>query len=297
MADNTDEERLDNPITPQSENPPDEITPTADTEPFNLNQETENMEVHHHAHDPAAPHHKKNWKSYFWEFLMLFLAVFCGFLAEYQLEHMIEKDRVKGLMINMVEDLQSDTSILKRTAGFQQNFNRRFDSIKADFRSMDKELQKRAYYIMGNSVLATMDFTYTRRTADQLRNTGSYRLIKNKMLLDSMLRYETYLKKFEEYTQAERLDSRRELIDLQTNFLDVDILIARRLNSLFSPKQKDSLLTGARPLNITPEMAKRYYNKLSMYNFDLIMQQREQQYFIERAEFIIKMIRSEYHLN
>jgi hypothetical protein len=42
----------------------------------------QDMEVHHHAHDPAAPHHKKNWKSYFWEFLMLFLAVFCGFLAE-----------------------------------------------------------------------------------------------------------------------------------------------------------------------------------------------------------------------
>lgn len=46
------------------------------------------MEVHHHPHDPAAPHHKKNWKSYFWEFLMLFLAVFCGFLAENQRELM-----------------------------------------------------------------------------------------------------------------------------------------------------------------------------------------------------------------
>ena len=24
----------------------------------------QDMEVHHHAHDPAAPHHKKNWKNY-----------------------------------------------------------------------------------------------------------------------------------------------------------------------------------------------------------------------------------------
>ena len=31
MADNTDEEHLDNPINNQSENPPDEITPTADS--------------------------------------------------------------------------------------------------------------------------------------------------------------------------------------------------------------------------------------------------------------------------
>ena len=62
----------------------------ADLQPLNPD-----MEVHHHAHDPAAPHHQKNWKSYFWEFLMLFLAVFCGFLAEYQLEHKIERDREK----------------------------------------------------------------------------------------------------------------------------------------------------------------------------------------------------------
>ena len=33
------------------------------------------MEVHQHAQHGG----KKSWKSYFWEFLMLFLAVFCGF--------------------------------------------------------------------------------------------------------------------------------------------------------------------------------------------------------------------------
>jgi hypothetical protein len=46
------------------------------------------MEVHHHSHTS-----RKKWTHYFWEFLMLFLAVFCGFLAEYQLEHKIEKDK------------------------------------------------------------------------------------------------------------------------------------------------------------------------------------------------------------
>ena len=89
MADNTDKEHLDNPITNQSENPPAEITLTGETKTITQNQETENMEVHHHAHNPVEPYHKKNWKSYFWEFFMLFLAVFCGFLAEYKIEHKI----------------------------------------------------------------------------------------------------------------------------------------------------------------------------------------------------------------
>ena len=51
-----------------------------------VEHKNENMEVHHHAHHKE----KRTWKSYFWEFLMLFLAVFLGFLAENQREHFIE---------------------------------------------------------------------------------------------------------------------------------------------------------------------------------------------------------------
>lgn len=59
MADTTDEENLNTPTDNQAENPLNEITPINYTENSNSNQETKNMEVHHHAHDPAAPHHKK----------------------------------------------------------------------------------------------------------------------------------------------------------------------------------------------------------------------------------------------
>ncbi len=107
MADNSDEEHLDNPTNNQSENLSDDITPTKDTETINQNQDSENMEVHHHSH---SSHGKKSWKSYFWEFLMLFLAVFCGFLAEYQLEHKIENDRGKQYTYSFYEDLLTDSS-------------------------------------------------------------------------------------------------------------------------------------------------------------------------------------------
>ncbi len=40
------------------------------------------MDVHHHSHHEG----KKNWKSYFWEFLMLFFAVFYASIAEYHLD-------------------------------------------------------------------------------------------------------------------------------------------------------------------------------------------------------------------
>jgi len=55
------------------------------------------MEVHHHSHPAGDDSHRsrKKWTHYLWEFIMLFLAVFSGFLAEYQLEHQIEKERAE----------------------------------------------------------------------------------------------------------------------------------------------------------------------------------------------------------
>jgi hypothetical protein len=48
------------------------------------------MEVHHHPHVA-----KKNFKEYFLEFLMIFLAVTMGFFAENIREHFTEKAKGK----------------------------------------------------------------------------------------------------------------------------------------------------------------------------------------------------------
>ena len=45
---------------------------------------------------------------------MLFLAVFCGFLAENIREHSIERHREKEFMQTMISDLQEDTVSLSR---------------------------------------------------------------------------------------------------------------------------------------------------------------------------------------
>ena len=83
MADNFESENLKHPINTNLQNSSSEIVSKSEDNQLNQKQETKNMEVHHHSH---SEHGKRNWKSYIWEFVMLFLAVFCGFLAEYQLE-------------------------------------------------------------------------------------------------------------------------------------------------------------------------------------------------------------------
>ena len=65
------------------------------------------MEVHSHTHTE-----RKKWTHYFWEFLMLFLAVTLGFFVENQREHYIEHQRAKVYAASMKANLQVDTAEL-----------------------------------------------------------------------------------------------------------------------------------------------------------------------------------------
>jgi hypothetical protein len=195
MADNTDDKHLDNPINTQSENLPDEIIPTPETETINPNQETENMEVHHHAHNPAEPHHKKNWKSYFWEFLMLFLAVFCGFLAEYQLEHKIERDRGKQFVQSFFQDLKVDTTNINNQI---KMLELKLIASREIFKCYDSVTQKASSTECLKEIILNSqgfaDFIYTDRTIQQLKYAGGLRLIQDKEIADSIIKYDAIVR-------------------------------------------------------------------------------------------------------
>jgi hypothetical protein len=84
------------------------------------------MEVHHH---PAVHHEEKHFKDYFLEFLMIFLAVTMGFLAENLREYITDKNHVEELAGQLRQDLSNDTTKLNRLIGFQQLQLRRADSL------------------------------------------------------------------------------------------------------------------------------------------------------------------------
>ncbi len=132
------------------------------------------MEVHHHAHTA-----RKKWTHYFWEFLMLFLAVFCGFLAEYQLEHKIEKDREKQFIRSMIADLDDDMSQLERVIDEEQRGRDLLDTLIILLNDPAKARQRgdELYYIARVGPRHT-PFSNNSRTFDQLRNSGGFRLIR-----------------------------------------------------------------------------------------------------------------------
>ncbi len=189
MADNTDEDDIGNPINNQSENSPDQIILTKDIENITPNQETENMEVHHHAHDPAAPHHKKNWKSYFWEFLMLFLAVTLGFFAENQREHYIENERMHRYLESMLLDIESNQEVLDSAIRQNTKMIATYDSL-ATYLSENTQTIDRGAFARKLGAIWYRGFINRHETFEQMKTSGSLRYIKNFVLLTTILDYE-----------------------------------------------------------------------------------------------------------
>ena len=77
-------------------------------------QQTENMEVHNHPHVE-----KKNFKEYFSEFLMIFLAVTLGFFAENIREHFVNREKEKNYMEGILQDLEKGTAAISYDIGFK----------------------------------------------------------------------------------------------------------------------------------------------------------------------------------
>jgi len=143
------------------------------------------MEVHQHSHTA-----RKKWTHYFWEFLMLFLAVFCGFLAEYQLEHVIENRREVEYIKSFIEDLKLDTADLNLSIDIRSRRIRSCDSLIVLLKSSNRSQNTNDIYYHGLIITRNNRLSYNDRTIQQLKNSGGMRLIRVKGASDSILNYD-----------------------------------------------------------------------------------------------------------
>jgi hypothetical protein len=191
MADNLDEEALDNPINPQSKSISDEIISTSETDTGISNQETENMEVHKHPHHVT---HKKKWGEYLLEFMMLFLAVFLGFLAENLRERIVEHNIEKDYIHSLVEDLKSDTLQSNEILIFLDSRIAGVDSVINALSSPGIIENSNNAYRLWSKNIGFPDFISNDRTIQQLKNSGGLRLIRNKAVSDRIMKYDQVIR-------------------------------------------------------------------------------------------------------
>ena len=296
MEENLEEQHSDLPLADEKT----KVTYEPSTEP----QQTEEMEVHHHTH-PA--HGKKTWKDYFWEFLMLFLAVFCGFLAEYQLEHKIERERAGELAKNFYDELKNDsiTAQLKVQNRLKQETALK-DIVHYIKDSSLTNVSKKFVldFEFGISFRSPTQFEPRTIMLDQLKNSGSLRYFKNEELQTLIGDLTVSIKNIYD-RQALETQVRMEYINpliMQHYDYDFNDIMIKDGKSIFEGVKKYEESDDDIPYHINSLEKfdrKAITNILNFYKANVITSTRELhiQKYIEVNAALLKLLRKEYHIN
>jgi len=252
------------------------------------------MEVHHHSHtsDPDSHRGRKKWTHYLWEFLMLFLAVFCGFLAENQREHMVEHQREKQFMISLAEDLELDTALLQAAIMGNEYVKNGMDTLReVIYRIGFDNNAIRKIYVYSRQYLRPIQIEYIDRTSSQLKNSGAMRLIRNKKVAAEIMNYWSGIERTG-FLQDRGLSFLNKAIDLRNKILDSRYFIDADYNmEIFPVKDKPVLL------NSDPRLLSEYANLI--YQAQQLHKQKLRDCFYDqfnKATALINTIKKEYHL-
>lgn len=135
---------------------------------------------------------------------MLFLAVFCGFLAEYQLEHTIENQREKQYIQSLIADLKSDQEVLTQHILHLKTGLNMMDSV---INILNTPLlianNTGQLYYLARLAPRLNPLSTNNRTFEQLKNSGNFRLIRN---LSTSNKIMTYYEKFPLIRLLERVN-------------------------------------------------------------------------------------------
>ncbi|MEJ7823647.1 MAG: hypothetical protein WKF85_15085 [Chitinophagaceae bacterium] len=256
----------------------------------NPKPQTTPMEVHHHGH----VHEKKKWKEYVFQFFMLFLAVTLGFFVENQREHYIEGMREKQFIKSLVNDLRSDivklTSIIKiRTVRASD-----LDSLKLLVNSDSPNTHTNDIYYLASTAARTLTIRFIPNdgTMQQLKNSGAFRLIRNRIVSDSIATYDVNVRNALRQSEVEEM-----VIN------DYRQAAAKIFNTLIFDEIMDDNLNVIRRPHGNPALAN--YTSTELYNWNYKMysmsginraNRRDARLLLTQATNLLKTLQKEYHL-
>jgi len=253
------------------------------------------MEVHAHAHTP-----RKKWTHYFWEFLMLFLAVSLGFYAENIREGMIHREQVKTNMRSLLSDLQSDLLVFDSVIERNQYAYTMADSLIGLLHSDISNTPE--IYFTARAVTANIGYLYCNsKSFDQMKSSGILRFIHPHELLDSLGNYYVSFQWLADQTELLRIKldavhkGNSALFDSYTFFQmmkNIQIYSGGfngRYNLINKPQNHPALLSTDRKSINNVSLNYHYYSSTAkFYNRTAVVLR-------QRAIRLVEFIKKEYH--
>jgi hypothetical protein len=220
------------------------------------------MEVHHH---PQVE--KKNFKDYFLEFLMIFLAVTLGFFAENIREYFSDSQKEKQYIQSLYEDLKVDTTRMSFLIKYDDEKINVLNNMEVCYDIVSKNHKTTACmgqllkYSKTNRVFQIAD-----RTLRQLANAGGYRLLE-KEDADSIIAYESTFRQYANFEstifQQAQDNVRNTLNELADFRVNAPLQTASIL--LLGTDTSKGILNGPLLFSDDRALLNKWFNQLAMY--------------------------------
>jgi hypothetical protein len=133
---------------------------------------------------------KRDWTSYFKEFLMLFLAVFFGFMAENYRDSQSENTYAKEYAKSLVKDLENDTIMINGALMQKNVILKSIDSISEIIhQGISGNMVKGSFYYHAQMVSFSPSTIWNEATLIQITQSGNLRYFKNAELVNKISAY------------------------------------------------------------------------------------------------------------
>jgi hypothetical protein len=252
------------------------------------------MEVHQH---PKVE--KKNFKEYFLEFLMIFLAVTMGFFAENIREYMSDREKehtdINGLLKNLTSDSVTLESGLIDYHSGEMEIDSLMELIKSGrYKENQQTLYRLAYQTRGSRV-----FEYSNSTFQQLESSGSLRLIRNEEIRNLIVNYNNMINTDIRSLETRLLETEKNQSELQNDLLD-DRLYPSVENIINHHALSTNFMESSNHAVIFSESQQsqflKLYNLLFERNVIIIYYKKEVGRLKEKNNELIAAIKKQYHL-
>jgi|HubBroStandDraft_3_1064219.scaffolds.fasta_scaffold165918_1 hypothetical protein len=247
------------------------------------------MEVHHH---PDVHHKRKQFKEYFLEFLMIFLAVTMGFFAENIREGFADRAKENEFMESMIGDLKADTAATGIAVARWHKANLNLDSILYYLnRGIEPASISSLYGLQRKDFFHFDLFKYSNKTIEELKSSGSFRLIKNKSIADKIMAYDVDMK-YILIQEQDVKDFRNASQNLEIKIFDYTELNLDRYidNKMFFTK-KDSTY---HLLSYDKRLIGEYYNQMLVFHVLAIIHEDLFKEIKIKATNLLESIHNEY---
>ena len=223
---------------------------------------------------------------------MLFLAVTLGFLVENQREHYVEHQREKQFMKSMINDLEQD--VLNADINLERRIQT-VDRCNAMYRQLDnpgyRDSTGLIYYNARNVSAYYNFFVLTDGTLQQLKNSGGFRLIRKRAVVDSIQAYENLFTRFDRDQQLEQhqLSFYRDQM-LKIFNVGVFEIILQGSGVILMPEGNPPLFSNDKSIFNDFLMRVHFLKRNNIMNYNSMANMKE------RAKSLIALISKEYHL-